>query len=140
MNDTDVLRIGIASALRHSVPIIRTLYASGVSKHLDTEAACETVALRPDELKHFLAQATTMGRGQASTSSFEAKDSVHRDAVDILQTALAIKLAPHQNKQAWNSSVTRCAAVLAATGWRSSTYQRAKEVSDASATGSRRGK
>lgn len=109
--DVDVLKLGLAAAMRHRGPLLRTLYGRGVVRYLDCKA-CAKVCLRPEEM------GALVGLDAPQSSALDvhlgANNPLHEGTVKSLEAALATTLCPERCAETWKRPITRCAAGLAA--------------------------
>ena len=121
LTDLDVYKIGIATSLRYRDVILKTLYGSGIAKHLADADMCEKISIRPTEFTAMLSllQGTidtnniACAHMERMCSALERENRLHKQAVTEITNSLPTTLLPAKSQQLWNQAPTRCAAVLA---------------------------
>ena len=109
LEDRDVVALCIATSLRHRHTVLRTLYSPEVA-HYFSDANCDAVGIRPDELSGLTLRS---GGDHTKVATLELDDPLHGTNIRRLHDALQTTLAPERSSKAWSRPATRCAAAIA---------------------------
>lgn len=119
LTDVDIYKIGIAASLRHATTVLRTLYGTNIEK-LIAKAKYDKICITPAELGSLvqLVEAKTASTptdlATRMCAALENENSLHKQSIITIGTALSTTLLPDKNKRSWEHPLTRCAAALAA--------------------------